>query len=1198
MITIEDWIQQNRLEAIIWDEETFSIKDVGKFLVVRPQDDLIFDRNFELVLSDEQLQIVMQDESIDYLAFNFGSRWYYSDSQTVEVLKELKYLGKEQNVFEPTFPFLGIHGSYDLCNGSRSYSDWCTKAKFAGYDTLGIAEENTLAGALVFQNACEKAGIKSIIGETVIIQDKDDNRYKVKLYCANERGWKNLLLINAQINVHNGGFVTEEEVVKHSEGLHCVLSPEVPLRKKMKMYTAAGFTSLSFQFDTSKWDSDERDKEMLLAVQSYLKVYQNTVEPVCILDAYYLDQKDARIRKDLNAIGKVGFRNQSGDQYFKTPNEIFSQIASLFTDDDDRFIQIAERAMDRARLIADTDFKIDTGKLHLPKYVMSEHEASKFETNEELFWNLIDEAMEEKVVTKGLDKDLYDERLATEAEVIVSAGLIDYFLIIWDILNWARNQGFITGYGRGSAAGSLIAYLLGIVQTNPFDYDLLFERFLNEGRLYKKKKVKVWRLWYGEDGWFDLQPGEKKPIVQDHRVTKVEEVEIEIKVTGSMPDIDNDVQGLKRSEIKRYIESKYGQNRVASIGTYGTFKIKAALKDLARRSGADAQFTNYVTGAIKDDDLSYTELFKYSNDVDIVKKFIQENPELIEKLPLVFDQPKIASMHAAGVIIVPESENGIYDQLPVKMVEGVLVSEWEMNEIEQAGFLKMDILGLKQLDKFADILNLIEESTGERLQLTDIPLDDPHVYEMFGKGYNEDVFQFGGFGLKGYTSQLMPETIEDLIATVALYRPGPIETGAHMRYIRKKNGHDKIVYMRGTDDILDTTYSEIVYQEQVQRIVSHVAGFTPNEADDVRKAMGKKITEMMKSYKEKFVEGAYKKSKYPMDEARWLWDQMETFAGYAFNKSHAACYAITGYHCQWFKVNYPLQFWTVSLRYASDDQVASRLSEMYQTSDITIAPVDINKSTRTYEADIENNSIYWTIMSVKQVGDSAVDAILKEREANGEFFSVTEFAKRMKTKEYSRSVKKNTIINLIYAGAFDQVHNIETIKDRFSILEKYLNFIQVKIDSEIYETKVWKEYRWILKQKELSGLGILDFRKLVHHTNLAGKIGSYKSNKEVLETPAENLSSELLIGGIITKCEVRRQTEKDRDFLTLDISDGQTTLSGVIWSDTYLQHKDGMLKDPLDKLIVLTVQVKFDSKFRRCNTFNTIKSSLLTIIEE
>lgn len=369
---------------------------------------------------------------------------------------------------------------------------------------------------------------------------------------------------------------------------------------------------------------------------------------------------------------------------------------------------------------------------------------------------------------------------------------------------------------------------------------------------------------------------------------KIETIELTkhtVRVGGSLPDIDNDVQGSRRDEVKRYIEERYGVDYVAGIGTYGTFKIRAALKDLVREIGGDGKEANYISAAIDENDKVF-DLIKKSIEKSAnprLKSFVMKHAYQINHIDYIFQQPKTQSIHAAGIIIVPKDNGPIYQQLPVKVMDGIVITEWEGTQIEEAGFLKVDVLGLKQLDKFDEIIALIKQNRGDEIILNDIPLDEEGVYDFFRKGFNEDVFQFGGGGLKGYCKTLKPDNIEDLIATVALYRPGPIEIGAHERYAQIKNGEMEPQYYFGLQEITEKTYSQIVYQEQIMRIVQELGGFTLVEADNIRKAMGKKLLDVMVKYKEQFIAGAIERG-CPEDEAARLWQDMEGFAGYAFNR--------------------------------------------------------------------------------------------------------------------------------------------------------------------------------------------------------------------------------------------------------------------------------------------------------------------------
>jgi DNA polymerase-3 subunit alpha len=642
-------------------------------------------------------------------------------------------------------------------------------------------------------------------------------------------------------------------------------------------------------------------------------------------------------------------------------------------------------------------------------------------------------------------------------------------------------------------------------------------------------------------------------------------------------------------------------------------KIRSALSDLGRRAGIQTSTMAFITGCLKElpDDASYAEFMAYAAKDRPILDFIQKYPDVIEKLPIVMGALKIPSIHAGGVVIVPQSKTGrgIFDQMPVKKVDGLIVTEWEMGEVEQAGFLKMDILGVRQLDKFTEIMQLIKEHTGKEIVLTDIPLDDKAVFEMFKEGYTEDVFQFQGVGLKGYVKKLEPDNINDLIATTALYRPGPMDMDAHNEYIRRKQNPETIRYAFGTEEILKETFGLPFYQEAIMKIVASVAGFTPNQADDIRKAIGKKLPELMRSYKEKFIEGAIKNG-CPDREARKMWDDIEGFGGYSFNKSHSVCYAITGYFCQWFKVHYPVQFWLVALKYSSDDKLPGRLSEMWSIGSREIGGPDINKSTDSFTTD--GKKIYWSLKSIKQVGEKAMTDILEIRTKEGEFFSVSEFATRTK----GSSINKGTVVNLILTGAFDEIGKVpqNALSKRFLVLSEYMNFIGSKIEEPLLQMKNWQTYQWIIKQRQLCGLGILDVSGLAKIATFYDSINeevidkakqkrfNYYSAEEVQSKGADLADSRKfpLIGGLLIKVAektiLKAGPSKGNKFALLELSDGINILKVTLWSEQWMQMKD-VLNSKINDLVFLhDVYVKFDELYSKAYVaYVTNKTKLLTI---
>lgn len=1158
---IQSWIQEHLLDAEV-SGKIVKVKEVGNFLIVEPKyyilekdrevpvevveslyeshDGLksirIFDDAFRIILTPAEANMV-SDESleIDYFLFQFGDRFYYCDDTDEPVLNEFKYIGKAVKELEFEFPYLGIHGAYDLCNGSRDYTAWCKKAKFLGINTLGIAEENTLAGILDFQNACKDAGIKSIIGETVSVKNGMTN-YTVKLYVQNEEGWKNLLRINAQINVENNGFIYEKDLLEFHEGLFCLLTPECNLDELFMTYFCVFGQRLLYQFDLSEWDGAEKDRNWCESINNYLKNYISKLPHLLVYDSYYLDKDDAPIRKILNKIGKTKFKNNSKNQWFKSIEQVFYEISELFNTEDDRMFSIVETGCNNlVELCNNIDFKVEIGKLKLPKYKMTEEENAKYNGNSmDMIIDLIGAGFEKKIAGNVEDEELYWDRIQTELSVIEKGDVIDYFLILWDIIRFCKEEDIWVGVGRGSAAGCMVSYLLDIVKIDPIKYGLFFERFLNEGRIGK-----------------------------------------------SLPDIDTDFEGERRGEVKRYIEDKYGKDYVTSIGTYSTMKVKAAIGDLSRCAGVPASLAKLATKMI-DPEFSFTEFIKLASQNQYLKEFVQKYPKVIESIPLCMNQPKTSSIHAAGVVIVPDEYGTIYEQMPVKKMDGVLVSEWEGTFIEKAGFLKCDILGIKQLDKFAAISRLIEKTQNKKITFDDIDLDQEAVYSLFQEGYNEDVFQFGTAGLKAYCKKLKPDNMEDLIAAVALYRPATMDTGVHEKYIKVKNGIEDPVYWYGCEGITSKTYAQIIYQEQVMSIVQVLGGFTLVEADDIRKAMGKKDKELLDSYKSQFIAGAIGNG-CPPEEADYLWQAMETFSGYAFNRSHAASYAITGYYSQWFKVNYPLEFWTIALHFAGDDELLSRIAEINKVSNIKVVSPHINKSKESFQPDPETNNIYWSITSIKWVGGSAIKDIQDEKEKNGNFFSFEEFIER--TDQY-RSVNKRVVKHLILSGAFDEIEGITPV-ERYRLIKFYYDYRKIQLDEDLATCESWKEHKWIMVQRSVSGSGYIDFLNLVERSEVfASQQKKYAEINELVNHAEDG--NEYVTSGIVN--DIRERDSRNGKYCFIEIQDNTEKITVTMWNDVYAPNKDMLLRS-LGRIMNIS------GKISHYNGKNNLQSNKNTLIE-
>lgn len=681
---------------------------------------------------------------------------------------------------------------------------------------------------------------------------------------------------------------------------------------------------------------------------------------------------------------------------------------------------------------------------------------------------------------------------------------------------------------------------------------------------------------------------------------KVKSIRIEEKtkiIGGSMPDIDSDFASDRRDDVKRYMEERYGINYVTSIGTFGTFKIRSGITDLCREYNVDLKLTKYLT-AIIDESSSFTELFKEANKLSVnkqnfVKTFIQDNFQVIEDYILLRDQVKNSSVHAAGVIIVPKKYNGqpmtIYDWMPVKKIDNVLVTEWEGPMLETTGYLKEDILGTKQLQKLHKIIEAIKINNNIVIDFNDIPLDDENVFDLFKGGNNEDVFQLGAIGLKAYCRELKPENIEDIIATISLYRPGPMETGIHKNYIKIKNGLKNIEYDYMMEDITKDTYGLVIYQEQVMKVMQVLGGFNLVEADDIRKAMGKKDRQKMENYKDRFLRNALEKGcdKY---EAITIWNKLEAFATYSFNRSHAAAYAHTGYFCQWLKYNFPLEFWSVALNFSSQDEIARRIAEMHKISTVKVLPPDINQSTDVFESDIQNNVIFWSIGSIKYIGDKALEAIITERTVRGKFYSFDDFYSRIE----KRLVNKRCTINLILSGCFDKIEKIENPASRINLLKRFTDGV---LPEDFKDTSVnWKDYFWILKQKELTGFGYLEFDK-IYKNNISIKL----KNPKVSYIDGSSFQDENSVGdkksvvGTLSEITERKMRNKPGSFAEIILNCNDENIICLLWSELWTEYKE-IINNSKDKIICITGKIVYDDRYKNANVLQSTDNTEIEIL--
>lgn len=660
-----------------------------------------------------------------------------------------------------------------------------------------------------------------------------------------------------------------------------------------------------------------------------------------------------------------------------------------------------------------------------------------------------------------------------------------------------------------------------------------------------------------------------------------------------LPDVDLDFEPFGRDKVKEYIKNKYGYAYSCSVGTYTRMKLKTCIKDFAKVKGLPFDLTNKLTKDI-DDQIEYTwgDLIEYASKSKLLYKFVQEYPEIVHMTKYAMMVPKAESIHPSALIIVPKNnadgkKTNVFNLMPVKKIDGILVSEWEGKYTESSLFLKEDILGLSQLTKFHGIMDLIKRNKGITIDVNKIPFDDKEVFKYFRRGWCEDVFQFGTTGLMNYCRQVKPTALSDLIAMTALFRPGPMESNAHQDFADIKNGKKKPKYDYGIKNITEETYSLLVYQEQMMSIIHQLGGLSLIEAENARKYIKKKMHKQLNELGDRFIAGAIKNG-CPEAEAHIIWDKMNAFSSYSFNKSHAAAYSVMSYWSQWFKVNYPLEFWTISLQEAKESEIPYRLAEIKKTGvDVEVRPPDVNFSKLGFECDVENGRIFYSLNKIKGVGEVAAQKIIEVRNEGGEFFSIDEFVERVPSK-----VNKSNIRALIVAGAFDLIEEIEHPRERKKLLEKYL--IDIKGDKALPDEYLTNDAQtnafWIMEQKRLTGFGEIDYETYIRDAVPNKRIaGLYVNDLGFLNAKE---GKEVTVAGKFIF--YRENNIKSGTMGTLNIDCNNTIIPILMWPDTYERYKDEI--EEYKGCMIAVSGVVGKDKFRNQKTIYSNDRSRLYII--
>ncbi len=688
-------------------------------------------------------------------------------------------------------------------------------------------------------------------------------------------------------------------------------------------------------------------------------------------------------------------------------------------------------------------------------------------------------------------------------------------------------------------------------------------------------------------------------------------------------DIDVDYASDRRQEVKDYLEKRYnteGRQRVFSAGTFTTMQLKAALKDVARVHKVPHSIVNYIT-AILDDGMDWTGLFKMAAANRKIRDFIQTYPEVIEDVRLLLGQPKAASIHASAIIVTPETKNGepaeCFDFLPIRKMEGALVSEFDGYSVDEIGLLKEDVLATKELAKLNAMINLVNEHYGQELsieRITSEMLEDEKTYRILSDGNTQNVFQFSSPGITRFIQDVQPGCIEDLIAINALYRPATLDIGATDDYVRFRRGEVAPVYNFGCYEATKNTYGIMVYQEQFMSVAHTLGGFDLGKTDYLRKAIGKKKADLMASLKADFIAGAVENG-CPDYEAEEIWHKIEVAGKYSFNRSHAAAYALTAFCGAWIKANYPSAFYTVALQWADDTEIPSLMSEMERCSKAKIVPPDINHSGIEFFTDYRTDEIFWSLTRIKQVGIKAAQDIANERARGGGFVSIENFVHRIfryKLKKYTywddpdnpeeaKKVPVNArhVKNMILAGCFDRIENVRDVTERYGILKRAAKELGFELSEKDFpEALRGHHYFWAQQQIAVSGLGSIDYRRIFDNSDDRAKVkgkASYITLNDVLKDENDGRRAAVCA----TVVEVSEHTYQDREtgsrkrFGKLMLSQNNSIVECVCWNDFYMAHREEILALK-DKIIILTAMIRY-SDYNAGNTLQTTKNSLLFI---